>query len=316
NTQLVNGTLMNIADNPTDVQLPGSYETEPTPRVPIIVTGNDFSTLYAPLVRDGRMDKFYWEPSLADRLGIVAGIFEADQVSQADIERLVETFPQQSIDFFGALRSRVYDEQVRGFIRQVGIERVSAYLVNNPDRTLNQARERVTLARLIELGQEMVNEQTQLLRSQLAREYLSPGQTAPVPVRNGQGEAMSSGTSNQMRTTVEHPLDHREAVDFAAVATPSDWPSHVSLPEIERLLEKALRQGGRLSLEVATPREKAGNVWRSWTWTQAPDNATHASASILDCIRANPRSYIKLIGYNPATQKRLLDATIVRPNGA
>jgi len=30
NTQLVNGTLMNIADNPTDVQLPGSYETQPT----------------------------------------------------------------------------------------------------------------------------------------------------------------------------------------------------------------------------------------------------------------------------------------------
>jgi len=28
NTQLVNGTLMNIADNPTDVQLPGSYETQ------------------------------------------------------------------------------------------------------------------------------------------------------------------------------------------------------------------------------------------------------------------------------------------------
>ena len=73
NTQLVNGTLMNIADNPRDVQLPGSYETEPIQRVPIIVTGNDFSTLYAPLVRDGRMEKFYWEPDRGDRVGIVAG---------------------------------------------------------------------------------------------------------------------------------------------------------------------------------------------------------------------------------------------------
>jgi len=27
NTQLVNGTLMNIADNPTDVQLPGSWNS-------------------------------------------------------------------------------------------------------------------------------------------------------------------------------------------------------------------------------------------------------------------------------------------------
>lgn len=29
NTQLVNGTLMNIADNPTNVQLPGSYDANP-----------------------------------------------------------------------------------------------------------------------------------------------------------------------------------------------------------------------------------------------------------------------------------------------
>jgi hypothetical protein len=29
-------------------------------RVPIIVTGNDFATLYAPLIRDGRMEKYYW----------------------------------------------------------------------------------------------------------------------------------------------------------------------------------------------------------------------------------------------------------------
>ncbi|KAH9307557.1 hypothetical protein KI387_035468 [Taxus chinensis] len=52
NNQMVNATLMNIADNPTNVQLPGMYNKEDNPRVPIIVTGNDFSTLYAPLIRD------------------------------------------------------------------------------------------------------------------------------------------------------------------------------------------------------------------------------------------------------------------------
>ena len=35
-------------------------------RIPIVVTGNDFSTLFAPLVRDGRMDKFYWKPGMED----------------------------------------------------------------------------------------------------------------------------------------------------------------------------------------------------------------------------------------------------------
>ncbi len=313
NTQLVNGTLMNIADNPTDVQLPGSYETQPTPRVPIIVTGNDFSTLYAPLVRDGRMDKFYWEPSAEDRIGIVTGIFAEDGLGHADVERLIAAFPSQSIDFFGALRSRVYDEQVRTFIRQVGIERVSAHLVNSADKTLQTAKVQVNLNRLIELGTQMVEEQGRLMRSQLAQEYVTGvgvagvGQTVGTPTGNGHPHSIPKPTNP------ESLLEHREAVDFGSVAPPQNWPAHVSLPAIEKLLERSLRLGGRLSLEVATPREKSGNIWRSWPWSQPPENATKAVASILDCITANPNRYVKLIGYNPQTQTRLLEEMIVRP---
>ena len=39
NNQMVNATLMNIADNPTNVQLPGVYKSADVPRVPIICTG-------------------------------------------------------------------------------------------------------------------------------------------------------------------------------------------------------------------------------------------------------------------------------------
>ena len=39
----------------------GVYKNEEIPRVPIVCTGNDFSTLYAPLIRDGRMEKYYWK---------------------------------------------------------------------------------------------------------------------------------------------------------------------------------------------------------------------------------------------------------------
>ena len=39
NNQMVNATLMNIADNPSNVQLPGVYKQETIPRVPIICTG-------------------------------------------------------------------------------------------------------------------------------------------------------------------------------------------------------------------------------------------------------------------------------------
>lgn len=61
NNQIVVGTLMNLSDNPTRVSIGQDWrESDITHRVPIIVTGNDFSKIYAPLIRDGRMDKFYW----------------------------------------------------------------------------------------------------------------------------------------------------------------------------------------------------------------------------------------------------------------
>jgi len=41
-------------------------EEDQLPRVPIVVTANDLSTLYAPLLRDGRMEKYYWEPTYTD----------------------------------------------------------------------------------------------------------------------------------------------------------------------------------------------------------------------------------------------------------
>ncbi|MGD1952945.1 MAG: AAA family ATPase, partial [Leptolyngbyaceae cyanobacterium] len=130
NTQLVNNTLMNIADNPTNVQLPGSYDETPLPRIPIVVTGNDFATLYAPLVRDGRMQKCYWEPNHEDRLGIVGGIFSPDGLSRGEFATLVKTLPNQAIDFNGALRAQINDEQIIDLIHRVGVENVSRNVVN------------------------------------------------------------------------------------------------------------------------------------------------------------------------------------------
>lgn len=58
---------MNLCDNPTEVSVGSAWlEDHEVPRVPIIVTANDLSTMYAPLLRDGRMDKFYWEPDAGE----------------------------------------------------------------------------------------------------------------------------------------------------------------------------------------------------------------------------------------------------------
>ena len=97
NNHVVNSTLMNIADNPTNVQLPGMYTKKYNPRVPIIVTRNYFSTLYAPLIRDGCMEKLYWAPTREDKIGVCQGIFRAHNVNNDGVVRFVDSFPGKSI---------------------------------------------------------------------------------------------------------------------------------------------------------------------------------------------------------------------------
>ncbi|KAG7035389.1 hypothetical protein SDJN02_02185 [Cucurbita argyrosperma subsp. argyrosperma] len=172
NNQMVNATLMNIADNPTNVQLPGLYNKEENPRVPIIVTGNDFSTLYAPLIRDGRMEKFYWAPTHDDCIGICTGIFRTDSVPIEDIVKLVDTFPGQSIDFFGALRARVYDDEVRKWAAGVGVERIGKSLVNSKEGPPTFDQPKMTLEKLLEYGNMLIKEQENVKRVKLAEKYL------------------------------------------------------------------------------------------------------------------------------------------------
>eukprot|EP00850_Spirogloea_muscicola_P012786 SM000084S23122 [mRNA] locus=s84:241137:245467:- [translate_table: standard] len=173
NNQMVNATLMNIADNPTNVQLPGMYNKDEIPRVPIIVTGNDFSTLYAPLIRDGRMEKFYWAPTRDDRIGVCQGIFRTDNVSKEDVVTLVDTFPGQSIDFFGALRARVYDDLVRSWVSEIGVENLGKKLVNSKDGPPTFEKPSMNLKTLLDYGWLLVQEQENVKRVQFADEYLT-----------------------------------------------------------------------------------------------------------------------------------------------
>lgn len=336
NTQLVNGTLMNIADNPTDVQLPGSYETEPIQRVPIIVTGNDFSTLYAPLVRDGRMEKFYWEPTRDDRLGIVSGIFEKDGLSQGSVAQLVDHFSNQSIDFFGALRSRLYDEQVRRFIEQVGLARVSTHLINSTQSSFPFQNINASLSHLIELGQFMAQETQRLQEMQLAKDYTkgstnsqsSNSQSFNSPSSNSQSsnsQSFNSQSSNSQsfnsqstpRQPVAYPPTASQTTQYLKekeVAPTVQLPDNIHQRKIVEAIDRALLQGGKIRLEVASRREKAANIWRTWTWPAPPANSTQALEGIQTCLQEHPQSFIKLIGYNSQTQTRLMEELIVRPS--
>ncbi|KAM7263412.1 hypothetical protein ACFE04_001095 [Oxalis oulophora] len=222
NNQMVNATLMNIADNPTNVQLPGMYNKEENPRVPIIVTGNDFSTLYAPLIRDGRMEKFYWAPTREDRIGVCTGIFRADNVPPQDVVKLVDSFPGQSIDFFGALRARVYDDEVRKWVSEIGVEKVGKRLVNSKEGPPTFEQPKMTLDKLLEYGNMLVQEQENVKRVQLADKYLSEaalGDANEDSIKNG---SFYGKAAQQVKIPVPEGCTDPKAQNFDPTARSDD----------------------------------------------------------------------------------------------
>ncbi len=319
NTQLVNGTLMNIADNPTDVQLPGSYDATPLHRVPIIVTGNDFSTLYAPLIRDGRMEKFYWEPDREDKIGIVGGIFSEDGLSRQGIEQLVNTFPNQQIDFFSALRSRIYDEQILQFIQGVGIEKVSSRVVNSVEAPPEFEKPNFSLSRLIEFGNMLRAEQKQVEEMGLVREYnqaLTLRQTMNEPVNTSrptstQQESTKAPVQNEL---VNEPTSKNGSNGYNDSGTRSQQVPNMPLDlETQEQIRELLAQGYRLGIEYGNERRVRNNAWQSGSTFQG-NEASVAIATLAESLVEHSGEYVRLIGIDPKAKRRVLEKIIQRPH--
>ncbi len=311
NTQLINATLMNIADNPTNVQLPGSYDSEPLPRVPIIVTGNDFGTLYAPLVRDGRMDKFYWQPNREDKIGIVNGIFEPDGLSKTQIEQLVDRFAGQSVDFFGALRSQIYDEQILSFIQKVGFNRVGSQVVNSKEKPTFHKPD-FNLSHLIAQGELMVKEQQQLEEMRLASKYNRAisefemtriQESAPAPTISP-----TSGNGSAKREEIQKTQTPQKA---NGNGNGKKVETNLS-EEVLQQLKGMLVQGYRIGLEHVDERRFRTGSWASCATVQTQDE-NEAIAALEACLSEHNNEYVRLFGIDPGAKRRVLETIIQRP---
>jgi len=75
-------------------------------------------------------------------------------------------------DFFGALRARVYDDEVRKWISGVGVENVGKKLVNSKEGPPTFKQPQMSLNKLLEYGNMLVQEQENVKRVQLADKYL------------------------------------------------------------------------------------------------------------------------------------------------
>lgn len=75
-------------------------------------------------------------------------------------------------DFFGALRARVYDDEVRKWIGETGVEGIGKRLVNSRDGPPTFEQPKITIDKLLEYGNMLVQEQDNVKRVQLAETYL------------------------------------------------------------------------------------------------------------------------------------------------
>ena len=189
NNQIVMGTLMNLCDHPQRASVGESWRTDKElRRVPIIITGNDLSTLYAPLLRDGRMDKFLWEPSREDVTHMVHAVFADDGLTIDDCGALVDAFPKQPLDFFGALRARRYDSTLMAWMAGLGYpdshKEVNARLMAAVRDDLRgedtatallpdwAAAQTATLPMLLATGRDLAEEQQRVLEHRLSETYM------------------------------------------------------------------------------------------------------------------------------------------------
>lgn len=277
NNQTVCGTLMNLCDHPEMVSL-GEDRVQDgknmlTARVPIIVTGNDLSTLYAPLLRDGRMDKWYWNPSREEICKIVHAMFKEDQQwTMEATEALVDAFPGQPLDFFGAARSKVYDdaihqwmssadpvERCQTLISKIGISQDMDMFGNKgedsslwryhtpPDvvRGVNVLPENVFRA-----AQELAKEQEYVITQKLSLEYLK-WQKNPEDLTDEEREAMETKSSRQRKIRKVQD-ERRERLNDMRKSVASDEAREARTMLLELIAKQAREKSERQMAENAT----------------------------------------------------------------
>lgn len=123
--------------------------------MPIIITGNDFSKLYAPLVRAGRMSAFEWIPTPEERCAIVCTIFP--ELTQAECRQLIQELQETlkgelpeylevlPVAFYSHLRANLLDEDLWEEIEEHGLNRTvdTIILGKEPDLSMKINYERV-----------------------------------------------------------------------------------------------------------------------------------------------------------------------------
>lgn len=84
----------------------------------------------------------------------------------------MDSFPEQSIDFFGAARARFYDDAVWKWTEETGFDQFAKKLVNAREGKAQVPMPTISLDILMEYGNQLRMEQEMVKREKLAEKYM------------------------------------------------------------------------------------------------------------------------------------------------
>lgn len=150
------GELMHLVDYPA---LVAGKETN---RIPIIITGNDFTKLYNPLVRAGRMSAFEWIPTTEEKAEIIQSIYPEltkDECYKLVVElneQLMGELPEQikflPVAFFSHLRANLLDEDLWDEVEEGGLDKTVDSILRGYEPDLSS---KIYYERVLEKGKEL-----------------------------------------------------------------------------------------------------------------------------------------------------------------
>lgn len=127
NTWLLVGDLMHLADFPLEV------DSRPTARIPIVITGNDFSKLHVPLLRPGRTKLFEWIPNDEEKTSVIQNLFPTLSIKECEdlfhnlkpkIKKEKSIFKNGlPISFFSNVKSNIHDTIIQNFLDENGFNK-------------------------------------------------------------------------------------------------------------------------------------------------------------------------------------------------
>ncbi len=109
NTNILIGYMMNLAEH------------NGSAHVPIILTANDLSNVYAPLLRNGRADLFLWKPSFDEKRDIVHHILSSfiSEKDESAFNKFFKKYSNQNVAFFSQLKNAWRKELLKQLIHKV-----------------------------------------------------------------------------------------------------------------------------------------------------------------------------------------------------